>query len=191
MTQFLTITTTHKFPRQVSYISHINSKHGMNLREYREEFGSQEDIRQYTCLVPGCTRYVSWTYSGINDHLKSHNLTMNQYEATYLRQPTPAPQKPVEQQPLAVREDEIIEDMEGEEDEGPSENIDEIVELWSRGETRRCVLCSNDIVGNLPTFANHLTYTHQINIIQYSAQGRKFMSCSHCQELSQFKQAGS
>ena len=36
---------------KVSYISHINSKHGMNLREYREQFGSQEEINQYTCKV--------------------------------------------------------------------------------------------------------------------------------------------
>jgi hypothetical protein len=34
---------------QVSYISHINSKHGMNLKEYREHYGAQEEIKQYTC----------------------------------------------------------------------------------------------------------------------------------------------
>jgi hypothetical protein len=33
----------------VSYISHINSKHGMNLKEYREHYGAQEEIKQYTC----------------------------------------------------------------------------------------------------------------------------------------------
>ena len=33
----------------MSYISHINSKHGMNLREYRAQFGSQEEIKQYNC----------------------------------------------------------------------------------------------------------------------------------------------
>jgi hypothetical protein len=26
---------------------------------------------------------VSWTYSGINDHLKSHNLSMAEYEMKY------------------------------------------------------------------------------------------------------------
>jgi hypothetical protein len=34
---------------KVSYISHINSKHGMNLKEYREHYGAQEEIKQYTC----------------------------------------------------------------------------------------------------------------------------------------------
>ena len=34
---------------QVSYISHINSKHGMNLKEYREHYGAQEEIKQYIC----------------------------------------------------------------------------------------------------------------------------------------------
>ena len=68
----------------MSYISHINTKHGMNLKEYREQYGNAEQIKQYICKVPGCTRYVAWTYSGINDHLKSHNMSMSQYEQQYL-----------------------------------------------------------------------------------------------------------
>merc|ERR1719507_1603009 len=81
---FTCIPCQRNFTAQVSYISHINTKHGMNLREYREQFGSVEEIKQYMCKIPGCTRYVSWTYSGINDHLKSHNLTTAQYEQQYL-----------------------------------------------------------------------------------------------------------
>ena len=67
---FTCIPCSRPFTAQVSYISHINTKHGMNLREYRDQYGSVEEIKQYMCRVPGCTRYVAWTYSGINDHLK-------------------------------------------------------------------------------------------------------------------------
>lgn len=45
-----------------------------------------------------------------------------------------------------------------------------MVELWSVGETRTCVLCENEIVGTLPTFSTHITQTHNQSIIQYSAQ---------------------
>ena len=68
--KFTCIPCNRHFTAQVSYISHINTKHGMNLREYREQFGSVEEIKQYMCKIPGCTRYVSWTYSGINQHCR-------------------------------------------------------------------------------------------------------------------------
>ena len=36
-----------------------------------------------SCRSPGCGRQVAWTYSGINDHLKSHSLSMAEYELKY------------------------------------------------------------------------------------------------------------
>merc|ERR1719264_1618869 len=50
---FTCIPCQRNFTAQVSYISHINTKHGLNLKEYREQYGNAEEIRQYQCKVPG------------------------------------------------------------------------------------------------------------------------------------------
>jgi predicted transcriptional regulator len=156
---FTCIPCQRQFTAQVSYISHINSKHGMNLREYREQYGSVEEIRQYQCKVPGCTRYVSWTYSGINDHLKSHSLSMAEYEAQYLGigvgQQAPAP-------PVVVKEP-----------EGPpvgtmeTEDFSSVVERWSNGPGRECALCQTKVTIE---FASHLLEQHQVTLTEYSNQ---------------------
>ncbi len=46
---------------------------------------------------PGCGKQVSWTYSGINDHLKSHNLSMAEYEMKYHASAAPEDLTQVEQ----------------------------------------------------------------------------------------------
>jgi len=139
---FTCIPCNRQFTAQVSYISHINSKHGMNLREYRDQFGSAEEIKQYTCRVPACTRYVSWTYSGINDHLKSHSLTMSEYENIYIKEN------------VEIRPD----------------SLERQAELWSLGESRSCSLCSRDVIGDLAAFSVHLESAHALTLPLYTAQ---------------------
>ena len=177
---FTCIPCQRQFTAQVSYISHINSKHGMNLREYREQYGSVEEIRQYQCKVPGCTRYVSWTYSGINDHLKSHNLSMQQYEATYLGigvgQTAPLPAMPSLEAPKIVK-------ME-------TKDFATVVEKWSNGPGKECVLCQNKVPGGPVQFTTHLLERHQVTLTEYSTQypedGPEKHSCRVCHENIEF-----
>ena len=177
---FTCIPCQRQFTAQVSYISHINSKHGMNLREYREQYGSVEEIRQYQCKVPGCTRYVSWTYSGINDHLKSHSLSMQQYEATYLGigvgQTAPLPAMPTLEAPKNIK-------ME-------TEDFATVVEKWSNGPGKECVLCQNKVPGGPVQFTTHLLERHQVTLTEYSTQypedGPEKHTCRVCHENIEF-----
>merc|ERR1719220_1209800 len=81
---FTCIPCQRQFTAQVSYISHINSKHGMNLREYREQYGSVEEIRQYQCKVPGGP--VQFT----THLLERHQVTLTEYSTQY---PEDGPEK--------------------------------------------------------------------------------------------------
>merc|ERR1712130_860106 len=154
---FTCIPCSRHFTAQVSYISHINTKHGMNLREYREQFGSVEEIKQYMCKIPGCTRYVSWTYSGINDHLKSHNLTMAQYEQQYLGIGAAMP--PVVNT-INVSEQPNLE----------PEDFSTVVENWANGYLRECKICKRQVVGSTQSFTNHVLEKHQITLTEYTVQ---------------------
>lgn len=154
---FTCIPCSRHFTAQVSYISHINTKHGMNLREYREQFGSVEEIKQYMCKIPGCTRYVSWTYSGINDHLKSHNLTMAQYEQQYLGIGAAPPQVV---NTINVSEQPNLE----------PEDFSTVVENWANGYLRECKICKRQVVGSTQSFTNHVLEKHQITLTEYTVQ---------------------
>lgn len=120
----------------------------MSLRDYRDQFGSQQEIKQYNCRVPGCTRYVSWTYSGINDHLKSHSLTMTEYEEIYINKTRTS----------------------GSVDSQVDSKLDELVAQWSLGEWRACRLCHAQVIGEMAVFASHLTACHQLSLGQYTTQ---------------------
>ena len=165
---FTCIPCQRPFGAQVSYISHINSKHGMNLREYREQYGSIEEIRQYQCKVPSCTRYVSWTYSGINDHLKSHSLSMMEYEAQFLGIGVGV-KEPVEQ----------VQHMQ-------PEDFSTVVKKWSSGSGRDCNICKNKVLGSHDAFVTHLLERHQITESEYSSQHGEVKGQTHvchiCQE---------
>ena len=52
--------------------------------------------------VPGCGKQCPWTYSGINEHLKSHNLSMGQYEEQFLGIPKSASKQQQQQQQRGV-----------------------------------------------------------------------------------------
>jgi len=155
--KFTCIPCNRHFTAQVSYISHINTKHGMNLREYREQFGSVEEIKQYMCKIPGCTRFVSWTYSGINDHLKSHNLTMAQYEQQYLGIGVSTP---LVLNTMSVSEQPNLE----------PEDFSTVVENWANGYLRECKICKRQVVGSTQSFTNHLLEKHQITLTEYTVQ---------------------
>merc|ERR1719483_1920725 len=129
----------------------------MNLREYREQFGSVEEIKQYMCKIPGCTRYVSWTYSGINDHLKSHNLTMAQYEQQYLGIGIATPQVV---NTINVSEQPNLE----------PEDFSTVVENWANGYLRECKICKRQVVGSTQSFTNHVLEKHQITLTEYTVQ---------------------
>merc|ERR1712233_301091 len=165
-----------QFTAQVSYISHINSEHGMNLREYREQYGSVEEIRQYQCKVPGCTRFVSWTYSGINDHLKSHSLSMQAYEANYLGIGVGQTVVP------ALEFDKSLK-ME-------TEDFATVVEKWSNGPGKECALCQNKVAGGPVQFTTHLLEKHQVTLTEYTSQhpeeGPEKHNCRVCHESVEF-----
>merc|ERR1712130_733776 len=173
---FTCIPCQRQFTAQVSYISHINSKHGMNLREYREQYGSVEEIRQYQCKVPGCTRFVSWTYSGINDHLKSHSLSMQAYEANYLGIGVGQTVVP------ALEADKSIK-ME-------TEDFATVVEKWSNGPGKECALCQNKVAGGPVQFTTHLLERHQVTLTEYTSQhpeeGPEKHNCRVCHESVEF-----
>ena len=167
---FTCIPCNRPFTAQVSYISHINTKHGMNLREYRDQFGNAEEIKQYNCRVPGCTRYVAWTYSGINDHLKSHNLSMAQYEQQYLgigvgsvTSSVVSPQHKLIK--TITVSDSATQDVE-------PEDFSTVVENWASGSVREwwCSICRQNVVGSRQTFISHLLEKHQITETEYSLQ---------------------
>lgn len=146
-----------KFTAQVSYISHINTKHGMNLREYREQYGTNEEIRQYGCQVPDCNKVMSWTYSGINDHLKSHSLTMMQYERQFLSTEAPEPT------PSPVCNESALEEPSIE-----PEDFSNVAENWSNGYLHQCKSCGKHIIGSTITFAIHLREDHKTTLENYT-----------------------
>ena len=160
----------------MSYISHINTKHGMNLKEYREQYGNAEQIKQYICKVPGCTRYVAWTYSGINDHLKSHNLSMAQYEQQYLglgnnNSPPPLIKK------VTVAAAESINEP---------EDFSSVVDKWANGgnNSDQCQICSDSYSGH---FSQHLLEQHQITEAEYSLQHQPARhKCQLCGDKIQY-----
>ena len=158
---FTCIPCQRNFTAQVSYISHINTKHGMNLKEYREQYGNAEQIKQYVCRVPGCTRYVAWTYSGINDHLKSHNLSMAQYEQQYLGIGAAAAPQPATASPRKVT-------VAAAESINEPEDFSAVVASWAEGAaaTARCQLCGAAVA--VSEFAAHLLTSHQITVAEYA-----------------------
>ena len=158
---FTCIPCQRNFTAQVSYISHINTKHGLNLKEYREQYGNAEQIKQYDCKVPGCTRYVAWTYSGINDHLKSHNLSMQQYEQQYLGiGASPSPVEVSSPRKVTVAAAESINEP---------EDFSSVVDNWANGGCRECQLCKKSVRG-AEEFSDHLLQRHQITETEYSLQ---------------------
>jgi predicted transcriptional regulator/uncharacterized C2H2 Zn-finger protein len=173
---FTCIPCQRQFTAQVSYISHINSKHGMNLREYREQYGSVEEIRQYQCKVLGCTRFVSWTYSGINDHLKSHSLSMQAYEANYLGIGVGQTVVPALEFNKSLK-------ME-------TEDFATVVEKWSNGAGKECALCQNKVAGGPVQFTTHLLEKHQVTLTEYTSQhpeeGPEKHNCRVCHESVEF-----
>ena len=175
---FTCIPCQRNFTAQVSYISHINTKHGLNLKEYREQYGNAEQIKQYDCKVPGCTRYVAWTYSGINDHLKSHNLSMQQYEQQYLG--IGVPPSPVEissPRKVTVAAAESINEP---------EDFSSVVESWANGGSRECQLCKKSVSGS-EQFSDHLLQRHQITETEYSLQHDNMHTCQLCGDKIEHK----
>ena len=179
---FTCIPCQRNFTAQVSYISHINTKHGMNLKEYREQYGNAEQIKQYICKVPGCTRYVAWTYSGINDHLKSHNMSMAQYEQQYLgigqgssgASPTTSP---VVRKVTVAAAESINE----------PEDFSAVVDNWANGNCRECQICKTTIIGDANDFNDHLLEKHQITFAEYSLQyDTSKHKCHLCGEMIPF-----
>lgn len=181
---FTCIPCDRNFTAQVSYISHINTKHGMNLKEYREQYGNAEQIKQYICKVPGCTRYVAWTYSGINDHLKSHNMSMAQYEQQYLgigagplASPSSSSPSPTIKKVTVAAAESINE----------PEDFSAVVDKWANGNFKECQICKYS-VGDNEEFSDHLLENHQITEAEYSLQHDTSQhKCNLCGDKIQYK----
>merc|ERR1712106_293703 len=64
------------------YCTHIRTVHQISKEQYNERYGTAaEAFRLYRCLVCGIS--IKWTYQSICGHLKSHEMTIKEYELKY------------------------------------------------------------------------------------------------------------
>ena len=64
------------------YCTHIRTVHQISKEQYNERYGTaSEAFRLYRCLVCGIS--IKWTYQSICGHLKSHEISIKDYENRY------------------------------------------------------------------------------------------------------------
>ena len=64
------------------YCTHIRTVHQISKEQYNEKYGTaSEAFRLYRCLVCGIS--IKWTYQSICGHLKSHEMSIKDYESRY------------------------------------------------------------------------------------------------------------
>ena len=134
---------------------HVNEQHFMKKDEYLADYSRQGiTIVTYSCRV--CGERLPWTATNISAHVKTHGMTLNDYESQF------------NEKDRFAAENNPVSKIQGSE-EVPREAGDSEGKMWYNRCEYRCQLCSG-VLHSSAAFTKHLQHAHTTDPVQYSRQ---------------------
>ena len=134
---------------------HVNEQHFMKKDEYLADYSRQGiTIVTYSCRV--CGERLPWTGTNISAHVKTHGMTLNDYESQF------------NEKDRFAAENNPVSKIQGS-DEVPREAGDSEGKMWYNRCEYRCQLCSG-VLHSSAAFTRHLQHAHTTDPVQYSRQ---------------------